>query len=362
MPHIPKIALLATGDELTHGDIANSNAQDIAHLLVANGMEVGMHMVVSDSITDIKQAIAYLLETHQALIIIGGLGPTSDDLTRYALSDVTAAPLVFDNATWDTIVKRLQLFGYQTPPESNRQQALFPEGATIIPNPNGTAAGCILQYSNKPIFMLPGPPKECLPLAQTVVLQELKQANFIQPHFYKKWLLFGVSEGQIAETLDKMVKPYDCKTGYRLFYPYIEFKLQSKNEKDFVALVPIIQNFLADYMIADGEKTASELLREYLNTLSFILRIQDKATGGLLEATIKTPQNIAHLNFNSQTCDIVIEGLEEYWQQIKTNQTTLHINFKNNKESKQIPFRGSRVKQYAVELICWELYKFLIGH
>ena len=130
-----KIALLATGDEISHGDIVNSNAQEIALRLANNGMQTRMHLVAPDSIREIEQAMQFLLDTHEALIITGGLGPTSDDLTRYALSKVLNQPLVFDEETWEALCSRLKRFGYTTPPESNRQQALFPKNAAIIPNP-----------------------------------------------------------------------------------------------------------------------------------------------------------------------------------------------------------------------------------
>ena len=182
-----KIALLATGDEISHGDILNTNSQEIAQRLFNQGMQIGTHITTPDQISEIETAIHFLLKDHRGLIITGGLGPTSDDLTRYALSNATQRKLIFDEQTWDTITTRLKRFGYDKFPESNRQQALFPEGATIIPNPNGTAAGCFLKLNNQYIFMLPGPPVECLPMVDHVVVQTLIQAHFPEdsPHFIR---------------------------------------------------------------------------------------------------------------------------------------------------------------------------------
>ena len=129
------VALLATGDEICNGDIINSNSQEIAQRLFNQGIHVKTHMTVSDNLTDLETAMQFLLQDHHALIITGGLGPTSDDLTREALSHVLQRPLIFDEPTWHAIVARLNRFGFHTPPESNKQQALFPTGATIIPNP-----------------------------------------------------------------------------------------------------------------------------------------------------------------------------------------------------------------------------------
>jgi nicotinamide-nucleotide amidase len=87
-----RIALLATGDEITNGDILNTNAQIIAQKLFSNGMHVGLHMTSPDNTNEIEASIQYLLKTHHALIITGGLGPTSDDITRYALSKAINNP------------------------------------------------------------------------------------------------------------------------------------------------------------------------------------------------------------------------------------------------------------------------------
>lgn len=361
-PSSNKIALLATGDEISVGDILNTNSQIIAQKLFKNGMNSCLQMVAPDNISEIQQAIEFLLEKHRALIMTGGLGPTSDDITRYALSQALNLPLIFNEETWAAICERFKVLGYkEAPPEGNRQQALFPDQAIIIPNPQGTAAGCMIHFQDKIIFMLPGPPTECLPMVDDVVLPTLKQHGFQGVIYYDHWLLFGVSEGQIAEELDAIAQPFDCITGYRLFYPYIEFKIHSNNQNDFEALLPFIQEKVSPYIFGDGKITASERLLKKLPELSHVLSIRDFATGGLLENTLKTPATYLHLDFFPQSnATITIKGLDAFWQNKTGTQTSLEIQFMGQKFlKKQIPFRGSRVKQYALELICHEIYQFL---
>lgn len=366
-----KVALLATGDEIIYGDILNSNAQEIAYRLYHQSIIIGTHMVASDNLVEIETAIQFLLQHHEALIITGGLGPTSDDLTRYALSNVIKRKLVFDTPTWRNIVRRLKRFGYSHPPETNRQQALFPQGATIIPNPNGTAAGCLLHHRNKLIFMLPGPPIECLPMINTVVLPTLQKASFQQILYREKWLLFGVSEGEIAEKLDALAKPFQCVTGYRICYPYIEFKLLSHHPADFSALLTLVKKTITPYLIGTGKKTASALLREKLSKSSHTLIIHDAATGGLLESILKTPRTYSRifLSTNRQTYPatalyLQMKGLKDFWQQNKTAvRTSLEMTFIYKKKKltlkTTIPYRGKHVLHYAVEFICKETLKLL---
>jgi len=359
------IALLATGDEIINGDILNSNAKEIAQQLFNEKMLVGMHMVAGDNIEDIEAAIRFLLGSHAALIITGGLGPTSDDLTRYALSRALNKELIFDAEIWESIVNRLKSIGYHNFPESNRQQAFFPEGSSIIQNPNGTAAGCIIEHGQQRIFMLPGPPFECFPMLADMVIPTLKKLHFPQNVYFQKWLLFSVSEGEIAEKLDALTHAYDCETGYRICYPYVECKLFSKNLDDFKILVPKITEVVKPYIFEDGSKTASEILREKLKTLPLPLKITDYATGGILESTLKTPDTFSHIQFvHEPHSEIEIRGLEEFWQNKNANETSLEFIFKKNNHIEQfkktIPYRGSRVKQYAIEFISKEILQYLL--
>lgn len=359
-----KVALLATGDEITNGDILNSNSQVIAQKLFKSGIQVGVHMTVADNISAIEQAIKYLLASHRALIITGGLGPTSDDLTRYAVSNAINQPLVFHAPTWGNICERFKILGYAgAPPEGNRQQALFPENAIIIPNINGTAAGCGVLMEEQAVFMLPGPPFECLPMVDTVVLPELTKMGCKDILFYDSWLLFGASEGKIAEELDAIAKPYNCMTGYRLAYPYIEFKIYSNHADDFANLVAKVNKTVAPYLISDGKQTASAMLMEKLTQANIQLSIQDTATGGLLENTIKTPYTANHLNFATRTTrHIELNGLKEFWSQADDQETYLEIRFSNGAAiNHPIPLRGRgpRVKQYAMEFACKQIYDFI---
>ncbi|MCD6039499.1 MAG: cinA [Gammaproteobacteria bacterium] len=371
-----QVALLATGDEICNGDILNSNSQEIAHRLFSHGIHIGTHITAPDNLTEIKAAILFLLQKHQALIIIGGLGPTSDDLTRQALSKALQRPLIFDETAWQAIVARLQRLGFHPPPESNKQQALFPEGSTLIPNPNGTAAGCQIKqtftsadkHSDQFIFMLPGPPAECLPMFDAAVLPTLKSNHFQEILYYEKWMLLGISEAQIAEELDALIRPFDCVTGYRFCYPYIEFKIYSNNQADFSTFLPLIEKAIAPYIIGNGKLMASNLLKKTISTLNTTLEIVDSATGGLLESILKTPDTNSCLYFSSHLelhtdLQVKISGLAEFWKKEKISHTLLDISIQthNQKQAHQIsiPYRNDQVKYYAVEVICRQIYVFL---
>ena len=97
--------------------------------------------------------------------------------------------------------------------------------------------------------MLPGPPSECLPMLQTYVLPQLVTANYPQEIYRKKWMLANVSEGQIAEELDRLVAPYGVLTGYRIAKPLLEFKIQCQNKLNFERAVQQIESYTKSFQV-----------------------------------------------------------------------------------------------------------------
>lgn len=252
MPHtiINPVGFLATGNEIVEGDILNTNGQTIAHSLVEQGLTAGMHVMASDRQIEIEVGLRFLLEHHEAVITIGGLGPTSDDRTRFALSAVVNQPLVFDESSWQHICQRfkqLNLSFTDTVQATNRQQAFFPIGAIIFPNENGSAAGCLVEYQTKKIFMLPGPPHECLPMFEKFVLPLL--INQVAHKITKlHWVLTGAIESDIAERVDTAVKNFAVTTGYRAAKPYLEVKIYVQDDVDIEAVKNVVEAIIGPYL------------------------------------------------------------------------------------------------------------------
>ncbi len=220
-----RVGILATGSEITSGEILNTNGREIAQQLQAEGIVVGEHVVVDDQADNLKRAMQFLLLHHDAMITIGGLGPTSDDRTRFVLGDITAEPLVEHTHSWARIEARLTARNVRIS-RSNRQQALFPATAEIYTNTNGTADGCKWPlYQNKSIYLLPGPPKECLPLFETYIVPDLQASGFCSGNRLYRWRLTQVSESSVAELLEEQMADYQLNFAYRAAYPYLDIKL-----------------------------------------------------------------------------------------------------------------------------------------
>lgn len=243
-----RIALLATGNELVEGDILNTNGQTIAQTLFHQGFSLGLHVIAADVEEDIELALEFLLKNHFVVIMTGGLGPTSDDRTRYALSKAIQKPLQFNEATWKFLCERSQQrYGHQ-PHDANRQQALFPEGSKILPNPHGSAAGCKLQLQNNLIYMLPGPPHECLTMFEDHVLPDLLKQSIQQQRIKLSWRLHNAREGEMAAQIDEAIKNYPVTTGYRVDMPYLEVKIYTHKHEHYDEMVAVIEKIIAPYL------------------------------------------------------------------------------------------------------------------
>ena len=155
--------LLAVGTELLLGNILNSDARDLSRLLAAMGINVHYHSVVGDNSGRLKAAVELAKSRADILITTGGLGPTCDDLTKQVLAEAFGKKLVFHPECADAIRAYFSRSG-RAMTDNNLQQAYLPEGCTILENNWGTAPGCAFQSGDNYVIMLPGPPRECVPM------------------------------------------------------------------------------------------------------------------------------------------------------------------------------------------------------
>lgn len=359
------VGILATGDEILNGTIVNSNGQYAAARLFDSGITIGTHLVTSDVQKDIENAISYLLNQYSTLIIIGGLGPTSDDRTRFALAAVTNQELHFDDASWNLIVQRLTHLKIPIA-DTNKQQCLFPVGATVLPNLHGTASGCVISHNNQTIFMLPGPPHEFIPMFENSVLPRLIATALHHLNFQCSWLLLGMSESAVAAKLDPMMDSEFVTIHYRVTSPYIEVKLQSQHLQLLQKFKEMIDPILVNHMVSEKNQIASEQLLLFLSESEHTFAIQDHATFGQLQSKLLTPETWQKVKFdNDEPEDFVIEitGLNEYWNaQPASNSTSVTIDFLRPKKfsvTQSLFLRGPLTLIHAVEIISWQILVFL---
>ncbi|HVU71474.1 MAG TPA: competence/damage-inducible protein A [Mycobacteriales bacterium] len=168
----PTAVVVAVGDELLAGDIANGNAQWLSARLAAAGVPVTRHVVVGDDEQRIADAVLAGLDEGPVVVVTGGLGPTQDDLTREALARAAGVPLVRDEAAAAPLVERFAAMGADVA-QLNLRQADLPAGAAPIANPLGTAPGIDLELRGGVVFALPGVPHEMRGMVESTVVPRL---------------------------------------------------------------------------------------------------------------------------------------------------------------------------------------------
>src|SRR3974377_1633141 len=177
------IELINSGSELMLGRVLNSHQQWLCRRLADLGHVVARQVAVPDTSPDIQTAVREALGRADLVIATGGLGPTSDDLTRDLIAQLLGRTLREDPA----VLAHLNAFfaARKRPlPERTRVQALVPQGATVLPNAHGTAPGLALEVRPNPfrpggqaswLILLPGPPRELRPMFEASVIPLLQR-------------------------------------------------------------------------------------------------------------------------------------------------------------------------------------------
>ena len=203
------VEILSVGTELLLGNIANTDAQMLSQGLSELGLNVFWHTVVGDNLQRAEEAVALAKKRADIIITTGGLGPTCDDLTKNVLAEAFGRKLVFDEGSAERIRSYFNRIG-RTMTDNNLQQAMLPEGCTILPNDWGTAPGCAFEADGVHVIMLPGPPSECRPMFQYRAKPYLLSLSegVIASHTIK---LFGIGEStmeaQLRDQMNAMSNP-----------------------------------------------------------------------------------------------------------------------------------------------------------
>ena len=210
----PRAGILVTGTEVLTGRVTDRNGPWLAERLKELGVDVAYTTIVGDRPQDMEAALRFMAKEGLDLILTsGGLGPTADDLTAEVVGKAQGREMVLDEALEQRIAEILSPLAKRWPNldmdairQSNRKQAVIPEGATIL-EPVGTAPGLVVPPpapSSKPtVVVLPGPPRELQPMWSEAVKTEALKAAIKDATEYRQTMLrlYGIPESEIAETL-----------------------------------------------------------------------------------------------------------------------------------------------------------------
>jgi nicotinamide-nucleotide amidase len=284
-----KAAFLAIGDEIVGGLTTDTNSGWIAGELRAVGVEPVGGFSVADTPDDIARALERALADADLVVTTGGLGPTADDLTTEVVARVAGRDLTLDEASLGAIEERFRRRGVEMTP-NNRKQALFPGGATIIPNPNGTAPGFVVEVERgggeRWIACFPGVPRETRAMVRDWLVPWVAAKQPDTRFASRTFSTFGLTESRLDEALAGVVDPAEARLAFRAAFPRIQARLTVQGapaddlDARLDALEARVRERLGHHLYATGDEGLEETVGRMLRERGLTLAVAESCTGG----------------------------------------------------------------------------------
>ncbi|UDD14053.1 nicotinamide mononucleotide deamidase-related protein YfaY [Klebsiella pneumoniae] len=278
------VEMLSTGDEVLHGQIVDTNAAWLADFFFNQGLPLTRRNTVGDDLDALVAILRERSEQADVLIVNGGLGPTSDDLSALAAATAKGEGLIL-HPEWLETMSRFFAERGRPMAESNRKQAEIPASAEMINNPVGTACGFAIQLNRCLMFFTPGVPSEFKVMVEQEILPRLRQRFTLpDPPVCLRLTTFGRSESELAQSLNPLTLPPGVVMGYRSSMPIIELKLTGPaNQRDaMLALWPEVRKVAGDSLIFEGTEGLPAQIARCLQERQLSLTLSEQFTSGLL--------------------------------------------------------------------------------
>ena len=282
--------IIAIGNELTSGRVLNTTSRFAAGLLFSAGHEISTMSTIGDSPAEISKTLKRAIKRSDFVLVTGGLGATSDDLTSEVVGQALGRPTVFHPEVFAKI-KALLANPDDQALSDLQKLALLPTGAEVL-NPEARMAGYLLVHDNKPIFFLPGVPHEMQELLAEKVIPRLGvwqegAAKLVKQKVYK---VFGLPETAINRCVNHLEKEEDgrIRIGYYPVFPEVHLSLtvidedESEIESTFEHLEKEIEISLADSLFGTDDDTMESVVGKLLQSQGKILATAESCSGGLI--------------------------------------------------------------------------------
>jgi nicotinamide-nucleotide amidase len=310
-----RVILLNTGTELLLGDVQDAHLVFIAREILPLGLRIEERRTVPDS-EAIRQTLAELLPRCEILLVTGGLGPTSDDITREMVADLLRLELRKSSELMASLRQRLRVRGIKWTPGIARQADVH-VGAEVLPNQNGSAPGLYLRANINPeiqsphLFLLPGPPRELQPMFRALVTPILRSivpaSDLIERRLYK---IADKGESLIEEAIGERVLAIPgIELGYCARPGEAEVRIVGKPEAIEQADA-VVRSTLGPSIFSAADETLEEVTVKLLAQRHQTLAIAESCTGGLLANRITNVPGAS---------DVFLAGYVCYANQAKIN-------------------------------------------
>ncbi len=275
--------IIAVGTEITLGSIVNTNAVYLSKRLSEMGLEVCYHTSVDDDPVRLSSVFSIAVDRSDLIILTGGLGPTEDDLTKETIARVLGRSMISDISVEEQI-KNIFTYSNRPMPSNNLKQARKPEGTEFIPNLKGTAPGIFIKHEGKLIVLLPGPPREMIPMFEGFVTELIKDDLHIS---IRSINTIGIGESALEEILREMdINIPDFTVNTYASLGTVEIKIVGKGydkellERNSKILIEKLSERLGDSIYGFDNITIEEAVLNRLEDKNLNLAVAESVTGG----------------------------------------------------------------------------------
>lgn len=311
-----KASIITIGDELLIGQTVDTNSAWMGAELSNLGFDVYRSTSIHDRREDILEALAEAERKSDVVLITGGLGPTSDDITRQTLCEYFNTKLVLNDRVLKMIMEMLARRNFPLN-ENNRKQAEVPENCLVLENQTGTAPGMWFEKNNTVFISMPGVPHEMKHIMNVHVLPELRKRYTSQAIFHRNIMTYGIFEAKLAEILTDFESelPQNIKLAYLPAFGIIKLRLtgtgawpeQIQNEVNVQA--EKLYRIIPEFIYAENEEMPEVVIGRLLKNKNAILCTAESCTGG----------EIAHLITSVSGSSAYFKGtVVAYANEIKT--------------------------------------------
>jgi nicotinamide-nucleotide amidase len=314
------VELITVGDELLLGFTIDTNAAHLARELAAIGIGIRRRGTVGDVAEDIATAVLEALDRTGAVITTGGLGPTSDDLTKPSIAAIFGRGMRLDEEHVAWMEQRWQQRFGRKMPESNRAQAMLPEGASKLTNNHGSAPGIWLEDDRgRWVAMLPGVPREMRGMLADTLLPILEQRVSRDGHATvvrsRTLRTTGVAESLLADQIDPIRESFGpISLAYLPAPDGVDLRLTIRGvdapraDSILDAASSVIRGRLGRSIYAEGSTDLAEVVLDRCRALHLTIAVAESCTGGLLGARLTAIPG---------SSDVVLGGVIAYANDVK---------------------------------------------
>ena len=303
-----RVETITLGDELLLGIRENAHLTYLGNQLAHHGLEPAANLVIRDNPEDIRLFFSEAWKRSDLIITTGGLGPTTDDITRENIAQALGEQLVFDPLIEIALKERFSQLNRDMP-EINLRQCYRPGNAEILKNPYGTAPGLWLKKDNKILVMLPGPAREMHPMFEEQVVPRLQEEGiFPEIDCYLQIRTAGIGESTVAERVEHLFDGKDALlVGYCAHAGMVDIRLSSLdsdilNEEALHSIADACRDALGEDFVCLGDRTIAEVIFRELRNLDKTLAVAESCTGGLLSSSFTEIPGISKVFHGGAVC------------------------------------------------------------